>query len=842
MITTIKRPFKLKKLTKDNFLAFQALIQNTNLFIHNIYLYINSYYIFKLSNHKLTSADILIIFKILRDGRDYCDHNCHFYKFYCDIYEQIYFNPKKTQDDYLICGKKLDQVIQVNAGTILANITNNITINFDKYLNKFIKSYMKIKCKDTIEYNNLIKKCSSYECYPETKVLEGLIKLLKVLTIRSDNYITPILQILANNLTGKIKKYKRTKNNIFNNEIANIKNFEETFNEQKKLIKKYILGEIQDNSQISIKFKDLLQQKNFIVPKFNKCYDIDLQKEPFNFVPAMIYINNYLENNNIKTFNVFPTRQNCVPKHITLDTESVNVYFCKKMFKNLSETRNQVFKEVFKFDDSYFLLGSKNKENRLKFTGTIQTDGVSLSLQYQKEDNYAKTAEMHKNKYDAKIKKETMEKNLCDNIAKKFDTITETAMIKIEELNEKLNEINFKLNKKKNLSEKNKKKLNNEKDDLTIKLFNLGEIIDKRKENEREEIKKQLKRIEIEKQEEKVKNVKIFSERKKLENTEQKNLIIKLREEGKFDDIRKIERKNKEFWYIDDLTDKELENLNKEKLLYIDQGKGNLIYVLNDENNSFMQYSNKERRYNLNTNEHIKNINVLMEGYGINEELEKIKNINKKSSNTKNFIENIKKINEINDKNYNKSNRKKLRKEKLEIYIDSQKAEKKMIKKILLQLGIKNVNELKTYTIIIGDWKGNNSLKNNMSTLGISMKRTLRKYVKEMYLIDEYNTSKLSNLNFTQTKEHILEINSISKKGEIKLKNKQMHSILSFQMSKIRMPCKFKSSLEIKEIRRFIQRDKNAVLNFRTITEHYINNNRERLIDFKRNQRTITRM
>ena len=61
-----------------------------------------------------------------------------------------------------------------------------------------------------------------------------------------------------------------------------------------------------------------------------------------------------------------------------------------------------------------------------------------------------------------------------------------------------------------------------------------------------------------------------------------------------------------------------------------------------------------------------------------------------------------------------------------------------------------------------------------------------------------------------------------------------MHSILSFQMSKIRMPCKFKSSLEIKEIRRFIQRDKNAVLNFRTITEHYINNNRERLVDFKK--------
>ena len=65
-----------------------------------------------------------------------------------------------------------------------------------------------------------------------------------------------------------------------------------------------------------------------------------------------------------------------------------------------------------------------------------------------------------------------------------------------------------------------------------------------------------------------------------------------------------------------------------------------------------------------------------------------------------------------------------------------------------------------------------------------------------------------------------------------------MHGILSFQMSKIRFSCdKFKSGKEVTEIRRFIQRDKNAVLNFRTITEYYIEN-RERLIYFKRNQNT----
>ena len=255
------------------------------------------------------------------------------------------------------------------------------------------------------------------------------------------------------------------------------------------------------------------------------------------------------------------------------------------------------------------------------------------------------------------------------------------------------------------------------------------------------------------------------------------------------DEVRKLERKDKEFWYLDDLTDAEIENLHKENILYIDQGKGNLIYVLNDENNRFMQYSNKERKNNLNTFHHTLNTLTCQYVYGITEEMEKIKEINKKSTNKETVIENIKKINETNEKIYDKSKRKKLRKEKLEMYIDTQKTESKMIHKLVKQLGIKDINELKNYTIIIGDWKGCNRLKNNESTQGIGMKRTLRKYVKNMYLIDEYNTSKLSNMNYTETKEHVLELNWTSNKGETKLINKKMHCILSFKMSKKRILC-----------------------------------------------------
>ena len=224
-------------------------------------------------------------------------------------------------------------------------------------------------------------------------------------------------------------------------------------------------------------------------------------------------------------------------------------------------------------------------------------------------------------------------------------------------------------------------------------------------------LKMQKKINEDKKEEENEKKKKEYGENKKKEKENKNEIIMKLKEENKMDEVRKLERKDKEFWYLDDLTDAEIENLNKENILYIDQGKGNLIYVLNDENNRFMQYSNKERKNNLNTFHHTLNTLTYQYVYGITEEMEKIKEINKKSTNKETVIENIKKINETNEKIYDKSKRKKLRKKKLEMYIDTQKTESKMIHKLVKQLGIKDINELKNYTIIIGDWKGCNTIE-----------------------------------------------------------------------------------------------------------------------------------
>ena len=91
MITTVKRPLKLRNVSKNNLCAFNNLIQDANLFIHNIYLFISSYYIYYFDNSKLNSSGILTIFKILMLGDNYDDKDCKFYKFLHIILHDIFY-------------------------------------------------------------------------------------------------------------------------------------------------------------------------------------------------------------------------------------------------------------------------------------------------------------------------------------------------------------------------------------------------------------------------------------------------------------------------------------------------------------------------------------------------------------------------------------------------------------------------------------------------------------------------------------------------------------------------------------------------------------------------------
>ena len=878
MTKCVKLHLNTKNMIVDNVNKLNNIIERTNLFILNIYNFVKMYYVCKCTDECLKSDDLYVIFNILKKGDNYDDKNNKFYIFFNLHFKEYYYCPNddksiisdlfldKETKKYLINAKHLDQIIKNNINVIHSAITNNITYNFDKYLNRYIKCNMKILFEENNKYNELIKKCSTYEMYTNDNTIDTLIQQLK--NKKEDTN----LHTLATMLRDKIikKNVRRTKNNIFNEELDEINMYEKMHNKYKNYIKNIIIGKenIEENINKTDDFykkcESILKNKDKIMFKSNKTYDYNLEHDPFKFIPKMIYINNYLEINNFKTFNVFPTKKNINIQHIILDTASINVAFCNSTYEKIEENKKNIWQNIFLFPERYFSL-----KNNYTFSGTIATDGVSLSLMYIKNEEYNKKVELNKKRNECKNKSyETknadviiMRKSLINDkkqlnnlkiITKKYkDEIQNVkseikkSKLNVDLLKSKLKDKKYNLKNGNDDTKKYKDEIQNVKSEIKKSKLNVDLLKSKLKDKKYdlknsnnnikhikttiktsiEQIENKIKDKDKDKDKDKENKIKIKNENKQIF----KNKLKQLENENKFDDLRKLKRYDKEFYYLDDLTDGELKQIDVKKIIYIDQGKTNLIYSLNSENNKFMKFSSKERSCLLKTKCYTKLTNIFNKRHNINDNLEII---NKKTSNFQKLKDCIKNINANNDKIYGTNKFKKLRKMKFTKYINDQKIENIMMNKLVKQLNIANIVDLKNYTLIIGDWAGNNNLKNNKSTLGISMKRMLKKYFKNLYLIDEYNTSKLCNLDPSIiTKEHVIIVNL---KKENIIVDKRIHGILTFQMDKKNILCKCLKHNNKNEIfiTRFIQRDKNAVLNFKTLTEHYLKFNRERMSAF----------
>jgi len=865
----IKRSVRRSKFSKHHKLKLDDVIGRFNLFVFNIYnfnkLYhcsINPIFISKLS-------DLYTIYDILRFGINFkVDNNDNFskaaYNFFKEEYIHLYFNPtRKTNEDYLISSLYLDQVFKMNVKCIYSTLTNNITYRYDSYLNKFIKSYLLVQYKDIVEYNNILRKASMYEQYlnfykdidnkDKIERINNLIFILELGKKILGKYDTQTMLYLANTLVGKLKNYKfvRTKTNIFYDEFQEIKEFDAKITKDKSLIRKIIIGE-----------KDYSEKENLMCEKSKTIFEIlnnyyptdieshkELEKNPFKFLPKMININNYLENNSFSSYKIFPTYSDPKIRHIMFDSTCIdNIFLNQKYHSNIIENKEKIWKEVFKFPQSFFTF-STNKKNKYVFEGTIQTDGISMSLMYHSVEDEIQSIEDSRAKLNARNEDSLLKKIISDKINNENKEIINNFEEKIIQL--RMIEYLYNLEKKQKC---------NELDDIIIEIYKI-EIEYKNTLKSLSEEKENLYKF-YKKQQDKIKE--IYKDANDHQYKERQKIFVdylKSLKENNMDAYRKVSRKNKACYYLDDLIETELEELrNTNKKIFIDLGKTNLIYALNDYNGKFMSYSSKERSVDLETKKYTHNTTKLNKNLGITKSNEKIKELSRRTAKFATIIENQKKINMEYVEMYEEHLSKRFRKEKLQKYMSTQRCESKMIEKMLKQLDIKDKNELSNYTLIIGDWGGSNNLKNSKSTLGIGMRRKLKKYFKNMYLLDETRTSLISNLTHEPTKEAILELlcekskTSLSKMKTIVI-TKKMHGILSFKMEKsISITCKKLYNDEEEEkiitnengeekviINRFIKRDKNAVLNFKYLLEYYLLNNRERPDIFKRKPKEETK-
>ncbi|NQV77751.1 MAG: hypothetical protein HQ490_05280, partial [Lutibacter sp.] len=160
--------------------------------------------------------------------------------------------------------------------------------------------------------------------------------------------------------------------------------------------------------------KWIIDNRRFLLPNIKskiKSYHYDIKVNPTNYLPGMIYMNNYIESMNGMQFHCFPLRKNIVPKYIEIDTCSLIQLTATKgsndKLKNLKIEKPIIWNQYFNIENKVF---SSNKTVKLddnsigsyKFHGNIQTDGIGvsirLSLSYFKDGEWVKYRKRKKKK------------------------------------------------------------------------------------------------------------------------------------------------------------------------------------------------------------------------------------------------------------------------------------------------------------------------------------------------------------------------------------------------------------------------------------------------------------
>ena len=179
----------------------------------------------------------------------------------------------------------------------------------------------------------------------------------------------------------------------------------------------------------------------------------------------------------------------------------------------------------------------------------------------------------------------------------------------------------------------------------------------------------------------------------------------------------------------------------------------------------------------------------------------KLSDYNSKTCSFKKFKEYLAKKIEVNRKLYSHYRQEIYRKLKLNRYINTQKSETKMLKDFQKHFGAPN-----EVIIIFGDYDVKSTIKGSEPHIAKRMKQILREYGYEVYLIDEYNTSKLCNRCCSETER----FRWIKKESTDKKTGKK--SVREYLLWKL-LRCKSE------ECATYHNRDHNAVRNMIKITK-----------------------
>lgn len=585
----------------------------------------------------------------------------------------------------------------------------------------------------------------------------------------------------------------------------------------------------------NVKYHEWIKHnRKLIIPDTytEKSFEKDVNSHTFNYLKCMIHINKYLQEKEVKSYQIFPLRTGYSQHHIKINTSALIDIFhgnanLNKLTKiaYIKQVGNNNFQETV-WNSLFQLKNNKNNYKYIRegfsFNYEIETDGFTVSLNFINNNEIPNKENKKKNFRIARAETNTDKKNMSEIEFLSFQQKKND--IKAEKKEAQINANKQKKLKQqqeyKNLSKEEQDKVKNKLNDLSEfpyiekilankdrsesfrKDFMNGKIIlcdpGKRSplylmasNNVIYENKKSIKMNNF--------GVTVWKNHKIMNytnNTRQK--FLKKKEYGKL-----IEN-----WKSNISNDQFMSNANI-KITSLDTAKE----IISDQTKAFIE---KE---------------IEWDKKSIKELEQELSDYNAKSCKYDDFMSYVIKNIEYNKKVSEQYNTTYLQKLKWFTYLNKNKHENDLLNEIQNEFG-------SDITIIIGDWSGKGRVK-FMSTPNISLKRKLAERFK-VYFIDEYLTSKIhyshhvkcNNLSVKLTETETEKVNSESI-GKSTSNLKQLHSVLTYEVVIESMECN-------KKEKGCINRDKNSVLNMETIVRELIETGKRPVI-FRRETNHVDR-
>ena len=259
-----------------------------------------------------------------------------------------------------------------------------------------------------------------------------------------------------------------------------------------------------------------------------------------------------------------------------------------------------------------------------------------------------------------------------------------------------------------------------------------------------------------------------------------------------------------EFKYIESLTCDEKKQYINHLIVGLDPGKSDLFYATIGDtkritkngrtkyHTTTMRYSQNQRRKELKTNAYKKRLQkegkIVITDKTVKELETELSLYNSKNCIYKDAFKYAKKKSEINKLLYTHYQKTIYRTLRWYKYINTQRTEAKMINNFKKIFG-----DTDNTLVVFGDWSESHHRKYHEPTKGKGMRRIFKKAGYQVYLINEYNTSKRSFIDGT-------EMENFRKRGNKRLKHRMKKTLKKEQKKKFEIDLSLDIETEIKMV------------------------------------------